>query len=75
MLLPGLQISNNSKANKPLGRCRRMALEYLRDNQLERYTTLKMDSSLMEVMHQIQNETTEKVEALTQQMLQQEPIS
>lgn len=74
MLLPDLQISNSNEADKPLGRYGRMALEYLKDNQPERYTILKMDGSLMEVMHRVQNEATEKIEALTQQMLQQEPM-
>mgnify|MGYP000358630875 CR=1 FL=1 len=49
-----------------------MALEYLRENHPERFTTLKMDGSLMEIMHRVQDEATEKIEALTQQMLQQE---
>ena len=74
MLLPDLQISKSNEADKPLGRYGRMALEYLKDNQPERYTILKMDGSLMEVMHRVQNEATEKIEALTQQMLQQEPM-
>ena len=71
MLLPDLQISNSSEADRPLGRYGRMALEYLKDNQPERYTILKMDGSLMEVMHRVQDEATEKIEALTRQMLQQ----
>lgn len=74
MLLPDLQISNSSEADRPLGRYGRMALEYLKDNQPERYTILKMDGSLMEVMHRVQDEAMEKIEALTQQMLQQEPM-
>lgn len=41
MLLPDLQISNSNEADKPLGRYGRMALEYLKDNQPERYTILK----------------------------------
>ena len=53
MLLPDLQISNNSEADRPLGRYGRMALEYLKDNQPERYTILKMDGSLMEIMHRV----------------------
>lgn len=73
VILPDLQISNSSEADRPLGRYGRMALEYLKDNQPERYTILKMDGSLMEVMHRVQDEATEKIEALTQQMLQQEP--
>lgn len=74
MLLPELQISNSSEADRPLGRYGRMALEYLKDNQPERYTILKMDGSLMEIMHRVQDEATEKIEALTQQMLQQDPM-
>lgn len=34
----------------------------------------EMDGSLMEIMHRVQDEATEKIEALTQQMLQQEPL-
>ena len=64
MMLPDLQISNSSEADQPLGRYGRMALEYLRENHPERFTTLKMDGSLMEIMHRVQDEATEKIEAL-----------
>ena len=74
MLLPEPQISNSGEADQPLGRYGRMALEYLNENHPERYTALKMDGSLMEIMHQVQDEATEKIESLTQQMLQKEPI-
>ena len=63
MMLPDLQISNSSEADQPLGRYGRMALEYLRENHPERFTTLKMDGSLMEIMHRVQDEATEKIEA------------
>lgn len=74
MLLPDLQISNNSEADQPLGRYGRMALEYLKENQPERYMILKMDGSLMEVMHKVQAEAAERIELLTQQMLQKDPM-
>jgi len=74
MLLPDLQISNNSEADQPLGRYGRMALEYLKENYPERYTILKMDGSLMEIMHRVQDEAAEKIEAMIRQMLQQEPM-
>ena len=74
MLLPDLQISNSSEADRPLGRYGRMALEYLKDNQPERYTILKMDGSLMEVMHRVQNEATEPLQAPIQPMLPQQPL-
>ena len=74
LLYPNLQVSNSEEADQPLGRYGRMALEYLRDNHPDRYTALKMDGSLMEIMHRVQDEATEKIESLTQQMLQQDPM-
>ncbi len=71
---PNLQISNDPEADQPLGRYGRMALEYLQENHPERYTVLKMDGSLMEVMHKVQTEATVKVEAMTQQMLEKDPL-
>ena len=71
ILYPNLQISNEQTADQPLGRYGRMAMEYLKENYPDRYTALKMDGSLMEIMHRVQDEATEKIEALTQQMLQQ----
>lgn len=71
---PNLQISNDPEADQPLGRYGRMALEYLQENHPERYTVLKMDGSLMEVMHKVQIEATVKVEAMTQQMLEKDPL-
>lgn len=59
MMLPDLQISNSSEADQPLGRYGRMALEYLRENHPQRFTTLKMDGSLMEIMHRVQDEDRE----------------
>ena len=74
MMLPDLQISNSSEADQPLGRYGRKALDYISETHPERYKTLKMDGSLMELMHRVPDEATEKIEALTQQMLQQEPL-
>ena len=74
MLLPNIQISNCTEDDRPLGRYGRMALSYLRDNYPNRYTALKMDGSLMEIMHRIQREATEQIERLTQQMLMDAPM-
>ncbi len=74
MLLPNIQISNCAEDDRPLGRYGRMALSYLRDNYPDRYTALKMDGSLMEMMHRIQREATEQIERLTQQMLMDAPM-
>ena len=67
ILYPSIQVSNESGDDQPLGRYGRMALEYLMENSPDRYTILKMDGSLMGVMHRVQTEAAEKIEALTQQ--------
>lgn len=51
-----------------------MALTYLRDNHPDRYMILKMDGMLMETMHQVQQEATERIERLTQQMIIDNPM-
>ena len=71
---PNLQISDDPLADQPLGRYGRMALEYLRDHHFDRYTTLKMEGSLMEVMHRVQEQAATKIEFLIQQMLVSAPL-
>lgn len=74
MLIPNIQISNHAEDDRPLGRYGRMALTYLRDNHPDRYMILKMDGILMEMMHQVQQEATERIERLTHQMLIGNPM-
>lgn len=57
ILYPNFQISNDKENDSPLGRYGRMALEYLRENYPDRYTALKMDGSLMAVMHRVLKES------------------
>ena len=73
-LLPDIQISNDRKSDCPLGRYGRMALEYLREKHPQRFMTMKMDGTLMEKMHRVNKEALIQIEALTQQMLQKEPM-
>lgn len=73
ILYPNIQVSNDSGDDQPLGRYGRMALEYLMQNHPSRFTILKMDGSLMGIIHQVQTEAAEKIEALTQQLLQHNP--
>jgi hypothetical protein len=60
VLLPNLQISNNSEEdNQPLGKYSRMAMEYLHENHPQRFMILKMDGTLMEKMHLVHREVLE----------------
>lgn len=74
VMLPNIQISNDKKDDRPLGRYGRMALEYLRENHPQRFMTLKMDGTLMSVMHKVNEEALKQIEALTQQMLKRDPM-
>ena len=74
ILYPNLQVSNEQTADQPLGRYGRMAMEYLKENHPNRYTALKMDGTLMEVMHTVQQTAAEKIEEMTQEMLKKEPM-
>lgn len=75
VLLPNLQISNNSEDDsQPLGKYGRMAMEYLHENHPQRFMILKMDGTLMEKMHRAHREAVEKIEHIIQQMLEAEPM-
>lgn len=74
VLLPDIQISNDKESDQPLGKYGRMAMEYLKENRPQRFMTLKMDGTLMEKMHRVNEESLEKIETILQQMLKKEPI-
>lgn len=69
LLYPNIQVSNDPEDNQPLGRFGRMALAYLQAEQPQRFTTLKMDGTLMEKMHEVQRQAVEQIEKMTQQLL------
>ncbi|WP_081927279.1 TnpV protein [Pseudobacteroides cellulosolvens] len=72
--IPNIQISNNSEDDRPLGKYGRMAMEYLKEQNPQRYMILKMDGTLMATMHRVQEEAVEKIEYITQQMLKSDPM-
>nr|WP_235715979.1 TnpV protein [Acetivibrio cellulolyticus] len=74
MKLPNIQISNESNYDQPLGKYGRMAMEYLKEQNPQRYMILKMDGTLMEIMHKVQEEAVERIENILQQMLMENQI-
>lgn len=74
LLYPNIQVSNDPEDDQPLGRFGRMALAYLQTEQPQRFTTLKMDGTLMEKMHEVQRQAVEQIEAMTQQLLAADPM-
>lgn len=74
LLYPEIQVSNDPEDDQPLGRFGRMALSYLQTEQPQRFTTLKMDGTLMEKMHEVQRQAVEQIEKMTQQLLTENPM-
>lgn len=74
VLIPNLQVSNNSESDQPLGKYGRMAMDYLKENHPQRFMTLKMDGTLMEKMHEVHAQAIQNIEAITQQMLTADPM-
>ena len=72
--IPNIQISNNTKDDRPLGKYGRMAMEYLKEQSPQRYIILKMDGTLMGTMHRVQEQAVEKMEQIIQQMLGSDPM-
>ncbi|MBS5912820.1 TnpV protein [Paenibacillus macerans] len=75
LLYPDLQISNRAEADQqPLGKYGRMALNFLRNQHPQRFLILKMQGNLMEKMHQVEQETRAKMDALTKQLMRLHPM-
>ncbi|HEX9059199.1 MAG TPA: TnpV protein [Clostridia bacterium] len=74
MKIPNIQVSNDSNYDQPLGKYGRMAMEYLQAENPQRFMILKMDGTLMEVMHKVQEEAVEKIENILQQMLMEDQM-
>nr|WP_242853037.1 TnpV protein [Pseudobacteroides cellulosolvens] len=74
MNIPNIQVSNDSNYDQPLGKYGRMAMEYLQEEKPQRYMILKMDGTLMEIMHKVQEEAVEKIENILQQMLMKDKM-
>ncbi|PKM56012.1 MAG: TnpV protein [Firmicutes bacterium HGW-Firmicutes-5] len=72
---PQIQLSREKHyEHKPLGKYGQMALNYLKEEHINRYNYLVTEGTLMPVMHQINEEAWERMENLQAQMLQKEPL-
>ncbi|KAB3536311.1 TnpV protein [Alkaliphilus pronyensis] len=72
---PQIQVSREeSYDKKPLGKYGQMALNYLKEEHINRYNYLVTEGTLLPLMHQVNEEAWERMEKLQGQMLQKEPI-
>jgi len=67
-------VTSPGENGTPLGKYGRMAMYHLRDTDPRRFTFLMMMGVLMGMMHGIDDEATEKVESITQNLLSRDPV-
>lgn len=72
-LLPNLAVENTEYHN--LRKYGLLKLDYLKKEQKSLYTILLMRNKLNEYLYRIEDEATEKIEYLIQQLVQQEGIT
>ncbi|HAE60792.1 MAG TPA: TnpV protein [Eubacteriaceae bacterium] len=72
---PQIQISREkSYDKKPLGKYGQMAMNYLKEEHINRYNYLVTEGTLLPMMHQVNEEAWARMEILQEQMLQEEPL-
>lgn len=73
-LLDGLQPENQtSDERQPLGKYGRMAMRHLYGTDPQRFSLLKMQGRLLNLMYRVDRESSEKVETLTEKLMEQDP--
>ncbi|MBF4692321.1 TnpV protein [Fusibacter sp. Q10-2] len=72
---PQIQLSREENYDKkPLGKYGQMAMNYLKEEHINRYNYLLTEGTLLPLMHQVNQQAWERMEMLQEQMLQKEPI-
>ena len=67
-------LGKDDAPDQPLGKYGRMAMRYLHDTAPQRFSVLKMMGELMSMMYRVDEEASDKVEAITQRMLAKDPL-
>jgi hypothetical protein len=67
-------LGTEDEQDQPLGKYGRMAMKHLQETDPQRFSLLKMQGGLMTLMHKVDEEATEKVEAISQKLLEQDPM-
>ena len=67
-------LGKDDAPEQPLGKYGRMAMKHLHDTDPQRFCLLKMTGELMSIMYRVDEEATDKVEAIIQRMLAKDPV-
>ena len=60
--------------DQPLGKYGRMAMRHLHETNPQRFSLLKMQGELTNLMYKVDEEAAEKVETITRKLLAQDPM-
>jgi hypothetical protein len=75
-LLNSLQEGETTEDGRkqPLGKYGRMAMDYLYDTNRQRYSVLLMTGKLTDIMYRVDEEASDRVEAIIHQLLLKDPL-
>jgi|GEM_PF-1614600 len=75
-LLSSLQEGETSEDGReqPLGKYGRMAMDYLHETNPQRFMTLKMTGELTDMMYRVDEEASDRIEAIVQRLLEKDPV-
>jgi hypothetical protein len=60
--------------DQPLGKYGRMAMRHLHETDPQRFMCLKMTGELTDIMYRVDEEASDRVEAITQRLLAKDPL-
>jgi hypothetical protein len=60
--------------DQPLGKYGKMAMRHLHDTDPQRFTVLKMTGELLSTMYRVDEEASDRVEAISQRLLAKDPL-
>ena len=74
-LLNGLQPENVAgDEDQPIGKYGRMAMKHLHKTNPQRFSLLKMQGELMNLMYRVDEESTEQVEKISRKLMEDDPM-
>jgi len=67
-------LGTQDETEQPLGKYGRMAMKHLYETDPQRFSLLKMQGELLSLMYRVDEEAAEKVETISQKLLEQDPM-
>jgi hypothetical protein len=67
-------LGTDDEPDQPLGKYGRMAMKHLHETNSQRFSLLKMTGELLKMMYRVDEEASERVEAIVQKMLRKNPM-